>query len=173
MQNDGELDRTIDSALAAYSEVEPLTGLEERVLYRVRLAEAGRRRVFGWALVIAVAASVVIAAVVLWAPRHSEPKTYVVGIPAVTWLPAPVAETPRIAPKRRAKSHALRKKPLPKEEQFPAPTPITTEERALLAFVGQHPDDAQQLLPQLQKRSEEPIDIQPIQILPLHSDGGQ
>jgi len=32
MENNGELDRTIDSALAGYSGVEPLAGIEERVL---------------------------------------------------------------------------------------------------------------------------------------------
>jgi hypothetical protein len=51
--------------------------------------------------------------------------------------------------------------------------PITTEERALLAFVAQHPADAQQAFAELQKRSNEPIEIQPIQIPPLQSDGAQ
>jgi hypothetical protein len=171
MQSNDEPDRTIDSALAGYSGVEPLAGLEERVLHRVRGAEAGRRRVFGWAVAL-VAAALVVPVVVVRAPRHSESKTYTVGIPAVT-RPVPAVETPRVAPKQRVKSHRLRPRTLPKQEQFPAPTPITTEERALLAFVGQHPADAQEAFAELQKRSDEPIEIQPIQIPPLRSDGAQ
>jgi hypothetical protein len=172
MQNNGELDRTIDSALAAYSDAEPLAGLEERVLYRVREAEAGRRRVFGWAIALVAAATLVVPVVVVRAPRHTESKTYVVGIPAIKQS-VPVSAETRVAVKQRTKSHAARKRRLPKEEHFPAPAPMTGEERALLAFVRQNPVDAQQLLAELQKRSDEPIDIQPIQIPPLQSDGGQ
>jgi hypothetical protein len=169
MQNNDELDRTIDSALAGYSDAEPLAGLEDRVLHRVRLAEAGRRRVLGWAVVIAVAASVVMAAIVVWAPRHSESKIYIVGLPAVA-RPVPAAEKPRVAPKQRVKSHRLRPRPLLKQNQFPAPTPITTEERAVLAFAELSPKDAEDAF---RKRSDEPIEIQPIQIPPLRSDGAQ
>jgi hypothetical protein len=172
MQSNDELDRTIDSALAGYSNAEPLAGLEERVLYRVRGAEAGRRRVLGWAGVIAIAVSVGMAVIVVRAPRHLESKTYTVGIPALT-RPVPAVETPRVATKQRAKPHRLRPRPVPKQEPFPAALPITTEERALLTFVGQHPADAQHLFADLQKRSAEPIEIQRIQIPPLQSDGAQ
>jgi len=98
-----------------------------------------------------------------------ESKSYTVGIPAVT-QPVPAVETPRVAPKQRVKSHAPRKKPQPKQEQFPAPTPITTEERAVLAFAELSPKDAEDAF---RKRSDEPIEIQPIQIPPLRSDGTQ
>jgi hypothetical protein len=172
MQSNDELDRTIDSALAGYSDAELLAGLEERVLYRVRGAEAGRRRVFGWAGVIAIALSVVMAVIVVRAPRHSESKMYVVGIPAVK-QPVPETEKPRVATTQRAKSHAPRKRPLPKEERFPAALPITGEERALVAFVSQHPAEARQLFADPQNRSAAPIEIQPIQIPPLRSDGAQ
>jgi hypothetical protein len=169
VQSNAELDRTIDSALAAYSDAEPLAGLEERVLYRVQAAEAGRRRVLGWAVALVAAASVVMAVIVVRAPRHLESKIYIVGLPAVA-RPVPAAEKPRVAPKQRAKSHRLRPRPLPKQNQFPAPTPITTEERAVLAFAELSPKDAEDAF---RKRSDEPIEIQPIQIPPLRSDGAQ
>jgi hypothetical protein len=171
MENNGELDRMIDGALAAYSAAEPLAGLEERVLYRVQAAEAGRRRGLAWALVIAVAASVVIAAIVVRAPRHSEPKTYIVGVPAVT-LPAPAAEKPRVAMNRLAKSRTLRSRALLKQEQFPAALPITAEERALVAL-AEHPKEAEDAFAELRKQSNGPIEIQAIQIPPLQNDGAQ
>jgi hypothetical protein len=171
MQNNGELDRIIDSALATYSGADPLTGLEERVLYRVQAAEAGRRRVLGWAAVIAVAASVVMAVIIVRVPRHSEPKTYVVGIPAVT-RPVPVAEKPRAAMNHRAKSRTLRSRALPQQEQFPAALPITAEERALVAL-AEHPKEAEDAFAELRKQSDAPIEIRAIQIPPLRLDGTQ
>lgn len=171
MKSNDELDRTIDGALAGYSDAEPLAGLEERVLNRVRLAEAGRRCVLGWVFAFVVVASLAMVAIVVRTPRHSEPKTYVVGIPAVEG-PALAAERPLVATKRRAKSHAPRKRPLPKQDQFPAPLPITAEERALLAL-AEHPKDAEDAFADLRKRSDTLIEIQPIQIPPLESDGAQ
>ncbi len=169
MEGNDELDRRIDSALAGYSDAEPLAGLEERVLRRVRLAT--RRRMLGWAAAFAVAAALVVTAIVVRAPHHSDPPTYRVGIPAVM-RPAPVVEKPRVVAVRRSKPRAVRARRLPKLEQFPAPTPLTGEERALRAFVEQHPAEARQVFAELQK-SNEPIEIQPIQISPLQSDGAQ
>lgn len=60
---------------------------------------------------------------------------------------------------------------LPKREQFPTPTPLTAEERALLAFVEQSPRQAEKVLADTRRRSEEPIRIEEIHIEPL-PDGG-
>jgi len=170
MASNDELDRRIDNALAGYSGAEPLAGLEERVLRRVRVAS--RRRVLGWAAAIAVAASVVVTVSVVRAPHHSDPPTYRVGIPAVV-RPVPVVDKARVVTVRRARTRARRARPLPKLEQFPTPVPLTAEERALVAFVEHHPAEAQQVFAALQKRSNEPIEIQPIQIPPLRSDGAE
>jgi len=168
MAGNEELDRRIDSALVGYSDAEQLAGLEERVLRRVRVAM--RRRMLGWAAAIVVAASVVVTVIVVRVPHHVGP-TYRVGVPAVM-RPAPVVEKPRVVTVRRAKSRAVRARRLPKLEQFPARAPLTAEERALLALVAHHPAEAQQVFAELQK-SKEPIEIQPIQIPPLQSDGAQ
>jgi hypothetical protein len=170
MESNDELERRIDSALAGYSVAEPLAGLEERVLSRVRAREGARRRVLGWAFAFGAVAVVVVTVVAVRTPRHAG-RTDRVGIPAVM-RPVPVAERPRVVPVRRAKASALRPRPLPKQEQFPAPAPITAEERALLALVAHHPAEAQQVFAELQK-SDEPVQIQPIQIPPLPSDGAQ
>ena len=116
MEGNDELDRRIDDALAGYAGAEPLAGMEERVLRRVRLAS--RRRAFGWAATIAVVASVVVEAIVVRTPRAVTP-TYRVGVQAVI-RPAPVVEKARVMPVRRVKARTLRPRPLPKLEQFPA-----------------------------------------------------
>jgi hypothetical protein len=172
MASNDELDRRIDNALAGYAGAEPLAGIEERVVRRVRVAS--RRRAFGWAAAIAVAAGLVAAVIVVRAPQHAMPKSNVIArVETVSPpRPVPVAEKPRVVPVHRVKSRVLRPGPLPKQEQFPAPTPLTAEERALLALVEHHPAEAQHVFAELQK-SGEPIEIQPIQIPPLQSDGAQ
>ena len=54
-----DLDKLIDGALSAYSAAEPLAGLEQRVLGRVRAAQASRRRRWRWALAAATVAALV------------------------------------------------------------------------------------------------------------------
>jgi hypothetical protein len=173
MASNDELDRRIDNALAGYAGAEPLAGIEERVVRRVRVAS--RRRAFGWAAAIAVAAGLVAAVIVVRAPQHAMPKSHDVArvvVQAPDW-PVPAAEKPRIITKRRVKLRVARREPLPKLEQFPTPVPLTAEERALIAFVTRYPKEAQQAFEDLRKRSEEPIEIQPIQIPPLEDSGAQ
>lgn len=174
MEGKDELDRVIDRALAGYSDAEPVAGLEQRVLSRVRRAEGARRRVLGWALAFAsvAAAALVVAVIVVRTTRHSDSKTYSVVVPAAT-RPAPPIEQPRVAPEHRTKPRALRPRRLPKQQQFPAPSPLTVEERALLAFVGHDAAEAQQVFAGLRKRSDEPIEIPAIKIPPLQIDGAQ
>src|SRR5689334_13663221 len=100
MEGNDELDRRIDSALVGYSDAEPLAGLEERVLRRVRVAS--RRRMLGWAVTLAAAAALVVTAIVVRAPHHVGP-TYRVGVPAVT-RPAPVVEKAAGVTVRRAEA---------------------------------------------------------------------
>ena len=172
------LDRMLDDALAGYSSAEPLAGLEDRVLRRVRASEATRRRALQWAFALVAAAALVLLAIVMRTPHSAAPKT---ANEARVQIPAPVqpavAEKPRVASKhRRSRIAALRARssePLPKQEQFPAPTPLTAEEQALRSFVERHPAEAQQVFAQLQKRSNAPIQIEPIQIAPLQIDGAQ
>lgn len=164
-----ELDRLIDGALASYSSAEPLAGLEGRVLNRVRVARAARRWMFAWGLGLAVAASVVVAPVVVWTEREAVPKPVEVG-QVKRAFPTATARLPRLVPKRVSVKRSRGPNPLPKLDQFPTPTPLTAEERALLALVEHNPKEAQ-MFADLQKRAEEPIEIQEIQIAPLRIDG--
>jgi hypothetical protein len=166
MEDSDELDRVIDGALAGYSGAEPLAGLEERVLNRVRAVNAGRRGRIMWAFALAAVAAVVVAVIAERPPQAPAPKHNAI---ARVVTPAPVrhaVEERRVVPKRP------RQRLLPKQDQFPAPAPMTSEERALVAFVEQHPAEARQVFAELEK-SGEPIEIQPIQIPPLDSDGAQ
>jgi hypothetical protein len=166
-----ELDRLIDGGLASYADAEPLAGIEARVLNRVRVAR-NRRRWLAWGLGLAVAASVVVGAV-SWSGQKTVSKKTPVAL--VTGLgPQAVSREMAVANIHRAGTRAKRAnrpRALPKLEQFPTPTPSTVEERALVAFVQRNPQVARQVFADLQKRSEEPIDIQPIEIAPLQKDG--
>lgn len=172
MASNDELDRRIDNALAGYSGAEPLAGIEERVLRRVRVAT--RRRAFGWAAAIAVAAAMVVTVSVVRVPRVVGSKSHNIAHveTAVPPQPMPVAEKPLILPKPRGRTRVPQREPLPKMKQFPTPAPMTAEERALVAFVRRYPKEAQQAFED-RKRSEEPIEIQPIQIPPLEDSGAQ
>jgi len=171
MESNGELDRLIDSALAGYSSAQPLAGLEERVLNRVRLTDSARRRVLGWAVTIAVGASVVVAAIFLRIPHAPSPAMHDTAGIQTAAPPQSVPEELRVAPKRcrvRIETRrAERGRPLPKLEQFPSPTPMTAEEQALRSFVERYPVGAQQAFAQLHKWSNEPVEIEPIQIPPI------
>jgi hypothetical protein len=59
------------------------------------------------------------------------------------------------------------RKVLPRLPQFPAPAPVSDEERALLAFVTRAPKEAQEALIDAQQHSAEPIRIEEIKIQPL------
>lgn len=161
MQDD--LDRLIDRALARYSAAEPLAGLEQRVLDRVRLAESGRRRRWRWALVLAVPALAASLLVVL-APKPKPP----IAVAKIEAPPAPVIVLPAPpAPRRVAKTRRAAPKPeLPKRNLFPTLSPLTGEERLLVQLAQANP----QLL--LAKPVGE-IEIKPIEIAPLKIDGGQ
>ncbi len=177
-----KLDELIDGALSGYSDAEPLAGLEERILNRMRAPSAAPYKAWsrGWVFAIAALSSLLFAVVALWTLRIPAPKTTHVASAPTT--PAPPAirshsETARIEPeprepKARNRSVSKRVRP-PKEQYIPAPLPITGEERALLAFVQRGPVKAQEALADLRNRGNEPVEIQAIQIQPLQSNGGQ
>jgi hypothetical protein len=173
MEGRNELDRLIDRALADYSGADPLAGLEERLLNRIRVMEAGRGWRFAWALACVAVAALVGAVIGVRAPRAPVLKHSDVAVAMAHGGRVREAEKPGVTPKRLVKPRAPRQRVLPKREQFPAPAPMTAEERALAAFVGQHPAEAQKVLADLRKRSDEPIEIPLIQIPPLRSDGAR
>ena len=170
MGND-ELDKILDTALASYSQEEPQPGLHDRVLSRIRAAGESRKFAWlPWAMAVPIFACILFLVVTLWSKRGLAPKASKPAPIIAKAVPAPPVpmETVRVAV-RRQKPKRFR---FPKREQFPTPTPLTAEERALLAFIARSPKQAQKLLADARRRNPEPIQINEIHIEPL-PDGGQ
>jgi len=165
-----KLDRLIDGALADYSDAEPLAGLEARVVSRVRVAGAGRRRMFAWGLGFAVAASVVVVGILIWNGQRVALKPTVAS--GVAHVEPPPAVSIKGAIRVRPAARSRHSRALPKLDQFPAPTPLTPEERALITLVQRHPRDAE-IFAELQKQADKPVEIERIRIAPLQSEGAQ
>lgn len=173
MRNDDrdELDDLIDGVLPGYSSADPLEGLEARVLHRVQAAGATRRSPWLYRLGFAIPAlaALMFAGIALRMGWHPQSRATNVTQEAAVSVPASLAPAIQVVEPK----HSATARSLPKEEQFPAPTPITDEERALVAWVGRAPMEAEEAFAGLRKRSAEPIEIQPIQIPPLQSDGAR
>jgi len=156
------LDDWIDGALSGYSSTEPLAGLDDRVLRRIRAAEAARTRSgVRLALAFPTLASLLVASIVLWTTPPEQP--LVLPAPRIASAPT-LAHRTVFAPQYQvwgAAGHVQERKP---------PPPITDQERDLLALLTRAPG-ALQALADLQKKSSEPLEIEPIQIQPLPSDG--
>lgn len=175
MQGDDQLDSLIDRAISTYCEASARAGLEERVLNRIRTTDTAHRRFTGarWALAL----SMLMLVFVVMALRllHSfGPKTLPVATSQLTSQPrfreiSP--EAPKILVSTRSTHPRRRRESLPKQEQFPAPTPLSSEERLLLAFVKRDPVTTVRMFGELQKRASEPIEIEAVEIKPLVSDG--
>jgi hypothetical protein len=150
-----ELDSLIDGALAEYSKVEPLAGLEERVLARVRRPRRSRR---WWWLAVPVAAVVVL--LLRPAPEVAPP------VVALVAPPAPPVVAP--SPARHRVVRRARPAELPKRNVFPTITPLTAEERLLIHVASTHPEE---LASPATPAGE--IEIKPIEIAPLDMNGGQ
>jgi hypothetical protein len=149
------LDELLDSALSAYSEVEPRSGLETRILARVR--EAGSPVVQGprswrWWWTGAAAAVAVLLGVFLFV-RYSviQPAMDHVG---QNTQPAPevTPRTPDTAPVISAKNPSPRRgkriprqaetvalNPEPRQTLFPTPTPLSEQEKLLLSYYARTP----------------------------------
>jgi len=179
MRNDDrdELDDLIDGVLPGYSSAEPLERLEARVLQRVQAAGAARRSPWFYRLGFAIPAltALLLAGVALRTGWHPQSRATNVAQEAAVSVPSSPIPGPQLSPAPAIQvvepMHSAPARSLPKEEQFPAPMPITDEERALVAWVGRAPLEAEEAFADLRKRSAEPIEIQPIQIPPLQSDG--
>jgi hypothetical protein len=151
-------ERWLDEALARYSDAEPRTGLEGRILANLA-AEAERRRArYRWLWIPAACAAVIASAVGIATLRHVRPAS--VPAPIVAHAPAvpmhtqatvntaqaqtvarPVRVTATAAqPVRVRRSNAAIAKDVePRKPQFPTPMPPTEQERLLIAYLSATP----------------------------------
>lgn len=170
--NEDEIDDILSRGLSSYSDAEPLAGLEQRVLNRIASAPRDRSKSFLWwsAAVTAVLGLSIFVAIGLRVEQR--------GGETVARLHPPAAPhqnflSERMAPKPKAKlaeRRIQRPRSLQKQEQFPTPTPLTGEERALLAFAERHGTEAQKAFADLRERNSQPIVIPPIEIAAIQED---
>src|SRR5437016_4542691 len=162
-----ELDRIVDRGLTGYSNCEPLAGLEDRILNRVRLGDAGRRhsRLWPWALVVPALATLATVAVLSRSGRAPSAKpiqtTRVLRIPLANARGSDQSRDRKRAIVKRKTGHHTRPRVLPKRDQFPTPTPLTPEERALVVLARLRPDEVEAFV-ELQKKNSDEITIPPI-----------
>ena len=189
MKDDNEFDRVLDDALAEYRAAEPLAGMEHRVLQRVRM-QAERRK--AWLRCSAFAACAATLAVAAWIGLHSRGRPEIVPAQPTT---AQQQKPPVGLQPSNENTHAANRGPAPRRvliakamlsrrpnipgqpaparteqapigQQFPSPTPLSSQERALLALAQSHPEVLRRL-PSNQDDRE--IAIAPINIQPLVS----
>ncbi len=184
---DDQFDKALDAALKNYIE-EPRAGLELRVMNRVRaeaLAPTAGAWFASWArwTVAAVACGILVIAV--YFARHASVPPGV-GSPNVAQRPAPVIKqnVPRVRetplapttvanttrPRQHVATAARQVEPLPRLEQFPARTPLTEDEIALMAWARRASPASQAALASALKDKIKPIEIGEIKIPPL--EGG-
>ena len=173
-----ELDQILDDALAEYREAEPLAGLEDRVLMRVKSqAEGARRPWWQWNAIAAAAAALAIAAWIGFGGRgrHEAPAPVAKkqALPAESY---PRAKEEPVAKEKAAKANRPQspRAPAPVQvastagapmrEHFPSPAPLRPEERMLLALAQTHPESLGELS---RDDDDQEISIAPIHIKPL------
>jgi hypothetical protein len=197
MNYNDEFDPVLEEALAEYRDAEPLDGVEERVLHRMRLAHQQRRNLwYRWSAALACAA---LAAIAAWIGLQRRPEGIVQPQPNVAQRLASPSSTVPVATKaasrsgrkgaqsrhgvvsanlRRAgtvaPSRALmvagNRGKVPRSQpgkQFPTPSPLTSEERALIALARTYPQVFESSGTNADVRIA-PIEVQPLS--ELHSD---
>jgi hypothetical protein len=176
------LDQMLDDALAEYREAEPLAGLEDRVLQRVKSQTKRARR--PWWRWHAIAAAAAVLAIAAWIGFDGRTRHVVVSSPVVQKgeFPAqPHRATERGAAKEQVAKANRPQSPrapapvqmastavAPMTEHFPSPAPLKPEERMLLALAQTHPEFLRELS---RDDSEQEISIAPIHIKPLAETG--
>ena|SRR5690348_1091049 len=156
-----DIEGELDAALARYAAVEPRGGLEQRVLANLR-ARRTRATRFTWERWVAAlfAAASLAALLILIGERHAtvlNVKPVIVQHEVATTsgsasTDSSIESAQEQTQKRvttgsseRARNRQVARakaKPVPKLAQFPAPEPLTEQEKLLIQFVDQDPQGA-------------------------------
>ncbi len=190
-------DRLIDAALVEFVQAEPLAGIEERVLARLRssvgdpagspaFAELLTRQP---AMAITALACVTLLALLWWAapgsrlqPSGGQISPRAVATPGLAGAGGPASQTAMrstaTVPVALTHSRATQRE-LPKLAVFPTPSPLSPQERTLMALARQQPELFQQAAeshytslhgedsPGAQVAAVVPMEIEKIKIEPL------
>jgi len=195
MRNHDQFDQLLDSALRTYAGSD--SGLEQRVLARVAAESEPMHAELWWTTLLrwrplALALSIAICAVLLLvaAPRlfrsppqhpgqHPNQARHGIAPPqnkrnmeqAIVTNPNPTklarANATRHPSNGHPARHAMSPESLPKLEQFPAPQPLTPEEKALVALAAQNPKLAASLFANEPVQEPRPLTIAAIKIAPI------
>lgn len=165
----------IERGLQRAGEVEPLGGLEERLLGKL---EAGKQRsVRWWWMAAPVAAAVLIVALIYWRPQPAKPLAQAEKPPVKLEAQAPIspaAQTSAGQGTRKARNPmAMRRveqlaaaQPSPRLDVFPAPAPLSAEEKFLVALAQRQPGTASEIARDQAKPVKE-LAIAAIRVEPL------
>ena len=170
-QNDSEFDGKLEQALAAYAD--PVdAGHPQMLTARVLAAVEDRRRKRRWWLGFGIAAPalaclLLIAISVLRRPEPVLRLTETAMVPAsAPAVHAPVVARPRM---ERVRGLVVRSQTPPKLDQFPAPAPLTEQERLLVNLADHTSPEIQQDLVQAQQQAGMPLHIAELNITPLNA----
>lgn len=172
-RNDQFVDELLDAALAQYSRTEPQAGLEARLRQRLEEEQARPARA-GWIWIpVAATAAVVLGVTVLYvsrrAPAEQESQPRVARVaPGEAPAPVPPLAAPPAAGRRTAAAQPPRLG-APRLEQFPAPAPLSEEERLLLRYAQQARAE-QVVAARLGAGKLAELSIEPLRIPPLSSE---
>ncbi len=158
-----KFDRFIDEALADYTRVPVPSGLEARVVRNVQRSRTRRKSFVGVGALSALAASVLLVV----APEEPERiKTQPRSSSLI--VPVPVYVAPLDL--RAGRLHRGARHLMVKQNVFPGPSALTSEERALIALVKRDPSEASRLFKEMSNPADEPLRIEPIRIVPPGED---
>jgi hypothetical protein len=173
LQNGSDFEEKFEQALAAYADPGDAGSpqmLTARVLAAVEDRRRKRRWWFGFGIAAPALACLLLIAIALL--RQPEPALR----PAVTAMvpsSAPAVHTPVIARPRmervRGQAASSQTRTLPKLDQFPAPAPLTEQERLLVNLAAHTSPEIQQDLVQAQQQAGMPLHIAELNIAPLNA----
>jgi hypothetical protein len=150
-----DLERELDAALVKYATVQPRAGLEQRVLANLRAQGEREVRRAWWLPATAMMMAVVIAAILLGWREHYRRSVAAVHVatkhvedPVESREESAVVNVPRESAvarhttKRELQGNQAQSRALPKLGRFPAPEPLSEQEKLLVRFVEDDPREA-------------------------------
>jgi antitoxin (DNA-binding transcriptional repressor) of toxin-antitoxin stability system len=179
MRQTNEFDQLLDEGLSEYRDAEPLLGLADRVMQRLKTRQRKIHTALTWSFAAAVAISVVTVATFLLPRKAARKEVKQQAHVQQPTLPSiaknvpgsqPAAQPAKLSQRHLRAGHeglttngiaAARIVPA-RREQFPIPAPLSADERALLQLARTDPE-----ILQVPATSDAEIAIAPIEISPL------
>ena len=180
MKDRDDLDILLDAALATYANPGMPPGLASRILVSARRIDGRRSSVrwLPWAAPVLAALLLAVIFSVHHADTHrmvSNPTAQLSLRPAprTPATPNPAVETQQTAARSNpprtvsAMLPTAQQPPLPRQEVFPTPTPLSPEEQALVALVNRDPEKVARRVAQ-PGDANQPQPIEPLRIAAIH-----